>query len=314
MAGQFSATGGMATLGPSSNLRRSSSSTIQAGALSKLYEAIAQAQKGTTQTTTRGTTPELQAILEQVNKPQVTTEKTQYGISPEVLKYITEAQGQIQGLAAKDPYAEMYQAYNDVLSQLGQSYASRGSRTAAATRQSALSTGLTPLEATSLGEESWMEALRQYYQQMPELRLQQEGLQQKRWQDLAGLQTQYNQLAGVAAGASQPIQTTRTQPLDVASIIQALTQLAPTTTTQTGDMSSIIQALVSILNANRSTGGGGGGTQATPSVHYTMGPYAAVGGTTPTAAPAETPTAQPNYGFSSTDLDYLLKNVFGGQG
>lgn len=150
------------------------------------------------------------AALPMATPTGMATTQTSYGIPPELMAEISGAKSQIAGLAEQDPYVGMHGAYEDVIRNLASAYQSRGSQSARSTREMALSSGLSPLESGALGNEAMNQSLRQYYEMLPGLRLEQSGLQQKRWQDLANLTQLLVALAGTTGQGMVPTSTEAT--------------------------------------------------------------------------------------------------------
>lgn len=140
----------------------------------------------------------------------MTTTRRDYAIPPELLTEIAGVKERLGGLAEQDPYAGMHGAYEDVIRNMAQAFQTRGSRAAGTARQTALSSGLSPLEAGAIGEETLGQNLQQYFQMLPGLRLEQAGLQQKRWQDLADLMPLFASLAETIGRGTVPTGETTT--------------------------------------------------------------------------------------------------------
>lgn len=181
----------------------------------KLLEARTQAKMGSAQPT------------------GITATSTTYGIPQQLMAELTGAKSRLQSLAEQDPYAGMHSAYEDVIRNLASAYQSRGSRSARVARETGLASGLSPLEAGSVGEEALNRSLQDYYNILPGLRLEQAGLQQKRWEDLAGLMDYWTTLVGLTGQGISPLSTQEvsyTFPETLQNLMEASQQQAATPT------------------------------------------------------------------------------------
>lgn len=93
----------------------------------------------------------------------------------------------LRSILGTDPYAGVHQAYEDVARQMAGAFQQRGSQGARTQQQAALSTGLTPLEASGAGESALLDNMRAYFAALPQLRLQQAMLPAQRQEQLGGL-------------------------------------------------------------------------------------------------------------------------------
>lgn len=93
----------------------------------------------------------------------------------------------LRAILGTDPYAGVHEAYEGVARQMAGAFQQRGSQGARTQQQAALSTGLTPLEASGAGESALLDNMRAYYAALPQLRLQQAMLPAQRQEQLGGL-------------------------------------------------------------------------------------------------------------------------------
>ena len=180
---------------------------------------------------------DINALIRQVSKPTTTT-ATQTTTnkqlpSPDLEKAYNDMLGQINTLSqnTQQAFNNKSGTYTDLLTSLANMYNTARSGSENAAIGSALSSGLTPLEATSLGQEAGMEALRSYFPQRAALRSEQAdvgiGLQQA--------------LQGLLQGASMPL----LQGLIAPYLTGVAGQRSTTTNQQTGavDPSSLLSLL-----------------------------------------------------------------------
>jgi hypothetical protein len=137
--------------------------------------------------------------------------------TPQYQEPPAEALSILNQIMQTDPYAGVHGAYEQVARQMAEAFQSRGSQAARTQQQAALSTGLTPLEASGAGENALLENMRSYYAQLPQLRLAQSMLPAQRQEQLSGLLAAIAQLYSIPGGQQtmqyslQPLQQAQAQ-------------------------------------------------------------------------------------------------------
>lgn len=122
------------------------------------------------------------------------TTTTNQNASPQLEQMMQGFQNDLQTLNTntQGAYDAKQQSFNDVIRELSNTFRAREGAAAAGARQGAMATGLTPIEANSLGQDASMQVLNQFFPLLAGMRADQAGVGVDLQSALANLQGQLN--------------------------------------------------------------------------------------------------------------------------